>query len=63
MAGTQQLFTLWQKEHCLAVMIWSGCLARDMRSHHASDKDGWENSTKNNVDKALYLVSGTGGEF
>lgn len=30
-----------------------------MRYHHPSDKDGFENSIKNNVNKALYIVSGT----
>lgn len=59
-AGTQQEFTLWQKEHCPAVIIWSGSLTCNMRSYHSCDKDACENSIKNNLDKALYILSGTG---
>lgn len=40
-------------------VIWSSCLTYKMRYHHPPDKDGFENSIKSNVNKALYIVSET----
>lgn len=43
----------------LPTVIWSRCFTYKMRCHHPSDKNDHENSVKNNVNKALYTVSGT----